>query len=256
MTIQDVRLHMQITNEMISNGLRKSLQSDAVAYWKLDEATGAMRLDSTGHGNHLSEYGGLVSGSFGKVGNAMFPDRSNAHILHVNSNSYLTVTGTSFSWVLWANLYRKDLQIDAIGKEDEVIFTDDYIVGYDSSIDRFHFWFSKNNATNFPDDYPTVVADSFGGASIGPWYFIAAWFDVSNMTLYIQINNGAIDSFTTTSPPDVTSAPVDIGAIGEGPSPINVWTGGIDEVGFWKRVLTQEERDYLWNGGSGRTLFP
>ena len=41
--------------------------------------------------------------------------------------------------------------------------------------------------------------------------------------------------------------------IGYGGWTNSYWNGQVDELGFWKRVLTSSERAVLWNSGNGRT---
>jgi hypothetical protein len=68
--------------------------------------------------------------------------------------------------------------------------------------------------------------------------------------LNIQVNNGPVDSLPYSSGVAISTSPFAIGATGNA---IDLLDGAVDEVGFWKRVLTAQERTALYNSGLGLT---
>lgn len=108
---------------------------------------------------------------------------------------------------------------------------------------------------------PFVAATSFGTPTINTWIFVAAWYSSTTNRVYIQINNGVIDSAAVTGTLRATSTPFTIGAnrSQSGASVGSYWNGRISSVGFWKRVLTAKERSFMYNAGSSvmyRNLYP
>jgi hypothetical protein len=76
-----------------------------------------------------------------------------------------------------------------------------------------------------------------------------AWHDSVGNTINIQVNNGTADSAAHNLGVFYGTAPFAIGA--RDAAAADYWDGLIDEVGFWKRVLTADERTTLYNGGNG-----
>ena len=82
---------------------------------------------------------------------------------------------------------------------------------------------------------------------------MVAWHDSVNNQIGITVNNGTPEFEPTTGVPTSNpSIPFHIGYtdnIYDG----TYWQGRIDEVGYWKRLLTPAERTALWAGGAGMT---
>jgi hypothetical protein len=86
-------------------------------------------------------------------------------------------------------------------------------------------------------------------ATIGLWYHVVGWYDSSDGKLRLRINDATTYVSATGVPPSSlaqTSVAFFIGGIGS--LAVN---GVMDEVGFWKRVLTVAEITALYNSGSG-----
>jgi hypothetical protein len=93
------------------------------------------------------------------------------------------------------------------------------------------------------------VATSATELSTGTWYFVVGWRDSANLEIRISINDGAYDSGVD-DPITTDGNPFVIGAYHDGTVPFN---GRMAYVGYWKRVLTADERTWLYNAGAGRT---
>src|SRR5690606_32034500 len=94
----------------------------------------------------------------------------------------------------------------------------------------------------------SITANNFGNLSAGNWYFIVVRHDATNDTVSISIN-GTATSSAHSGGVNSTASVFRLGATGTGAAPAD---GVLDEVGFWKRILSTEEETELYNSGSGR----
>jgi len=208
-----------------------SLTDGLLSYWKLDEGSGASRLDSSGNGNTLTDHN-TVGSVAGKIANAGSFAAASTQYLDCSVNN-MQSSNADFTYTAWAKLASKPTEATIVTNG----FPGFCLRYAGGATDRFRYQFGLTSAT----------ADNFGSPSTGIWYFIVGWFDFTAQKLNIQINNGAIDQ----------NDPVGIDAGGAtvemGRRTVNYWDGDIDEVGIWNRVLTADERTSLYNNGSGLT---
>ena len=97
---------------------------------------------------------------------------------------------------------------------------------------------------NVSDDTSETTVELDNDPVAETWYFWCVWHDAVNNEIGIRLD----DEENTQSYSDGLSdgnAAFQIGGF-----PGNYMDGEIDEVGFWKRVLTQSERDILYNLGN------
>lgn len=102
---------------------------------------------------------------------------------------------------------------------------------------RFVF---SNNGTDGNAIHGTTV-------SINTWYFVIGWYDASIGQLGIEVDNAGTVTDTATGTLKSPSA-FTVGAVAAG---TDLWSGRIDSVGYWKRMLTPYERGLLYNNGRG-----
>lgn len=216
-----------------------SLIQGLVSWWTLNEAAG-QALDAHGV-NHLTEVGGPIASAPGKVGNARDLELSNGQYFSRPDNADLSVGDVDFTFCCWVKAESLATYNTIINKWG-VSGTFEYKIYRDQSTTAFHFILSADGVgyTNWQGNVAPVV---------GTWYFIAAWHDSVANTINIQIDNAAVISAAYVT--GVFNGP-SVFQIGQG-DPGQNWDGLIDEVGFWKRVLTPAERTFLYNGGAGRS---
>lgn len=216
-----------------------ALLTSLISYWKLNEASGT-RLDS--HlANHLTD-NNTVTSATGKIGNAASFASASSEYLSIADNASLSVADEDFTIGAWVNMSAKASDRFFIAKDDNS--SRDYGLYYSSGSDRFTFYvFTPGGA------YSEIRANNLGIPAVSTWYYIVAWHDSVNNTLNIQVNNGTADSVAHSAGARDQSAPFWIGR-GGGSGYVD---GLIDEVGFWKRVLTSSERALLYGSGSGLT---
>lgn len=220
-----------------------SLSDGLVAYWKMDEVSD-MRVDATGRGNDLSDNNTVLSAG-GKLGNAAQFVAANQEYLYRLDNPDLSMGNVDFTIAGWIYLNDKNGYRTLVSKWD-VNNGYEYVLRYDPYSDRFVLEVSGNGLLG---GISGVAANNFGSPIAGQWYWVVGWHDSVNDTLNIQVNNSAVDSIS-----------YGVG-VHNGTSTLNVGfvpgffyhDGRIDELGFWKRVLSAEERTALFNTSQGCT---
>ena len=238
-----------------------ALRADAVAYWKLDEASGT-RADATGNGNNLTDARSNVASESGKVGQSASFVMDENSVLYCLNNSDLRITGGSFTVCAWLWLDAKaPCGYTIIGKTDNN--DTEWAIDYrppdpdpENNPDRFD-WYMLGAGYEFPG----VIANTFGAPNLHTWYFVVIAYDATNGVMKIRVDNGADDTFDWMGGTPETTAAFGIGGYvnedpPDPPMAAGDFDGRVDEVGIWKRLLTEEELAYLWNSGAGRALFP
>jgi hypothetical protein len=97
----------------------------------------------------------------------------------------------------------------------------------------------------------TVSVAQWGSSfSLSTWYCIHAWHDSAANQIGVVVNAGTPVTAAAASGVHADTADFRIGSrqfVGFEA----YFDGIIDEVGFWRRVLTSQERTDLYNGGAG-----
>jgi hypothetical protein len=219
-----------------------TLLTDLVSYWKLDESSGNA-IDSHGT-NHLTDMN-TVGAATGKINGGRDFVPANTEYFTLAHNSSLALE-TSFSFQAWVKLDDINNYRVITAKVSPTIY--EYIFSYWDSPGRFTLeLYSTDN-----DDY-AVVHDTFGTKSTGVWYLVHAWYDYAAGQIGISVNAGTPNTAAFAFPVSGNTQPFSLGASLDGGSgtPVYPWDGLIDEVSFWKRVLSADERTELYNGGDG-----
>jgi len=225
-----------------------ALTDNLISYWSLDESSGDA-IDA--HGSNDLTDTNTVGAATGKISGARdFEAGSVERFYHADSTDF-SVGDIDFTWAGWFQLESKSTYNIAICKATDKFTTGqqiEYRLYYDVLADRFAFTVG-NNTTSL-----TVEAGTLGSPSTATWYYIVCWHDATANTINIQVNDGTVDSLSYSGGSwdsggfffiGLQYADDDIG------STWFPWDGLIDEVGFWKRVLTSGERTSLYNGGAG-----
>jgi len=210
-----------------------ALTDNLISYWKLNEVSGA-RADSVGT-NNLTD-NNTVAGVAGKIGNATQHVAVNLEYLSIASNATLQTGDIDFTWACWAQVATKTARQGIIVKDANVAGAA-YLLEYENTQDRFRCRI---------DVSATLRADILGSPTANTWYFLVFWHDSTANTINIQGNNGVANSAALVHDGLTDAAPFEIGRF------ITFYLDGmVDEVGFWKRVLTAQEKTDLYNGGAG-----
>lgn len=220
-----------------------TLTLSLVSYWQLEEVSDT-RVDSFGD-NDLTPTNSPVNAT-GIVGNAAALVRASSQQLSVANNAtlqtgnidhtiacwiYPTSTATPMGIVCKANV---DAAANADGYEWML-----YVV--DSNI---RFLVARGGGGSGTSS-ATVTSDvSF---TLNAWNYVEGYYDDAG-TIGVVVN-GTVKTAASTTVPGTSTGAVRIGSIASGGS---YFDGRVDEVAFWKRLLTTDERAAQYNGGAGR----
>ena len=226
-----------------------SLYDRLVSYWRLDEASGAVRVDDFG-GNNLANNNN-VSQVAGKVGNASQFVSASEQSLSLASNASLQTGDIDFTfagWVYLDSLTTHRLILSKYNGAGAASF--EYWLLYNQTPNRFQFGVSD---TGDGSDVTSVNADTLGAPSTATWYFVQAWHDAGSNVIQIRVNNAGADSAAHTGG---VFAGTNVFRVGSDGPQTGFMNGRLDAWGFWKRLLTTAELNFLYNGGNGLELFP
>jgi hypothetical protein len=224
---------------------KHALLRGLVSWWPLEESTGADRLDYHGS-NDLTDAGtAKVAKKAGRVnyGGEFTPATTGRWLIRGNPPT-LMPGDIDFTLACWAKIYTK-VAYTLVGKWwPNAGNNREYRLYYSAAADRFRFSVSNDGAA-----VAEATADSLGAPDTNTWYFICGWHDAVNHKIGISVNAGAADLVNHATGVAVKDCYFGIGGYDGGG-----WLDGmVDEVAFWKRILTDGERTWLYNGGSGRT---
>ncbi|TMJ00815.1 MAG: LamG domain-containing protein [Alphaproteobacteria bacterium] len=216
-----------------------SLLTNLVSYWKMDEASGNA-LDAHGS-NDLTDNNGVGSAT-GKIGNARDLEQSSSQYFSHADNADLSTGDIDFTFAMWVKA-ESFPSFPVLLNKGVTSGTREYLLYYDTSASRF-VWLVQDASTAETN----VVANNFGAASTSTWYHVVVWHDAGNNQIGISVNAGTPNTSSTSGGVVDGAGTFSVGA---SPSQSLYWDGLIDEVGFWKRVLTSQERADLYAGGAG-----
>jgi hypothetical protein len=218
-----------------------ALTDSLLAYWTLDEAS-STRFDSLtgcgGGGCNLTD-NNTVAQAVGILTNAaQFTSANSEWLSHVD-DATLSAGNTDFTIAVWVYL---DTKITS-GIVSKYPFggQNEYLILYNASGDRFQFYLCSDGTT-----CTSVTANAFGAVSASTWYYIIGWRDKANNIQGIEVN-ALFNSQSYTNALFDGSAAFEIGRYGGS----NYFNGRIDSVALWRRALSQNERIWLYNAGTG-----
>lgn len=217
--------------------------TDLVSWWELEEASGT-RTDSYG-ANDLTEVNSVGQTTGVQNNAANFPDSENR--LYVTNNASLTFgSDTSFTVGLWFK------PVTTSGLRIILLKHNNFISAHTSEFQIYR------NGTGVTVNVGNGTLS--GDATVSPivagsWHFIVAWHDGVNNEVGLMMNIVGGSNYETVN--TWTGGTQNVGYSFNIGSPFGAWhlDGAVDEVFFYKdRVLTSDERDWLWNSGSGRSF--
>jgi lysophospholipase L1-like esterase len=94
-----------------------------------------------------------------------------------------------------------------------------------------------------------TTLDSLLTFSTGDWHWFAFWHDGGTNSIYFQVDSGTPISAVLPGVLNTSTSDLRLGSRVYDGSPL---TGGEAAFGRWSRVLSSDERTYLYNAGSGR----
>ncbi len=215
--------------------------TNLISWWALDEQSGA-RNDSHGT-NHLTD-NNTVGYTTGIKSNAAQFVSANSEYLSRADNAALSTGDINFEFGAWVYLSTKTATQRFISKWVGSAASLEYLLVYDQPTDRFIFYVYSGSTAG------TATASTFGSPSISTWYYISAYHDATNNYVGISVDDGTVNSSSYSLGVQDTGSAFILGALSDGSG--GFVNGAIDEVYMYKRVLTADERTWLYNSGAGR----
>lgn len=202
-----------------------------LAYWKLDESSGSVAVDSSGRGNDATYVNSPTLG----VGGAFPPKTGTAVLLdgasqYVNSNQSLLNAVEEFTLTGWVNPASLSPVKSYFGQYGLIE------VGIDTTTNQIELWTSQGGSINVSN----LLA-------LGKWVHIGAVGNGTSLTLYVD----GLEVATGGSLTATYGNNADVFKIGEGvmDSSGGYFDGRIDEVRVYSRALCPEEINTVYKGG-------
>ena len=230
-----------------------ALTTNLVAYYPLTE-TVSTRNSAVGS-RHLTEQGTPTYDS-GIVGTATkFVFSSSQYLYHADHNDLdLSTTGSASEWSICGWAYCDSFpNLQQIVAKGESSMADGIQLEYGLQIGIFGNVLAQ---VDYGNDYHEAKWDA--DLSVGEWFFVAGVLrttgDDTGLTVFGgKASDTELAKNTTKFTPAAAASTAGILTIGSLYGNQNFMNGRIDEVGLWKRALTDDEVSQLFNGGSGTT---
>lgn len=217
--------------------------TNLMAWWTLNESSGATRADSHSGGYDLLDYN-TVGQSTGKVGNCADFDGINDQLYHgATADNHPFDNLSEFSFAFW-------MYADALGSNDILNVRDG--VGL-SNIAWSCQYYNSAIRLYVPDGSTDRHAAWGSPLSTAAWYFIYGYWKGADAEIGISVNDGTIVTSTGPSSMNTVGPAGNYIRLGSGPSVANAYNGRMDELGIFSSKLTSENISWLYNSGSGRT---
>ncbi len=216
-----------------------TVKTSLIAYWSLEESSGT-RVDAEGS-NDLADNNTVLQGT-GKVGSCADFEDATSESLSITDNTDMSTGDVDYSFICW-------VKFESLSGNDFLLAKDDV------SLQR-EYGLYKNASDIFTVEVfngadglvGTDTASTFGAVIVDTWYFVYAFHNSVANTVGISVNDGTVDSSATSGATGDSTSQFELGARN-----VALFLDGLlDEVGFWKKVLTSSEVTWLYNGGSGR----
>jgi hypothetical protein len=221
-----------------------ALIDNLVSYWKLDEASGNA-VDA--HGANTLTDENTVGTAAGKINGARDFESGSIERFILADNADLSVGDIGFSWSLWVQLESKGADRSILSKWYSASNNREYWLLFANASDRFQFAVSSNGTAE-----AWASADNLGSPSLATWYHIVVWHDPAGDVIGITVNDGTPNTTAHTTGVVNGGSTFALGLWKDAASSnFAPFDGLIDEVGFWKKVLSSGEITQLYNGGSG-----
>lgn len=222
-----------------------SILDNIWCYLKCEEASGQNRLDSTPNGHNTIAYGTTAQIS-GKVANGInFKIDGNGYprlLFQGGANALNFVGDPNFSMAFW-------LRVSNATHSPYVLipFT------IDSDTYEVRLLATAANATDPTCDlwvtFGQLIAAGAHTLSADTWHFVVVTYDGNGLNVYVNNNSYASDVGSANH----SSNSATLQYIGWPDDSVS--STDLDEFGIWMRALSANDIAYLWNNGTGRTLY-
>ncbi|MEU6145627.1 LamG-like jellyroll fold domain-containing protein [Streptomyces sp. NPDC047081] len=206
-----------------------------VGVWKFDEGSGTTAANAQGASYPLT-VNNATWDSQGRLGKGI---QTNGTTSYAATSGPVVDTTGSFSISAWVNLGTRD-KISTVANQNGSkvgAFQLYYSDGYDR-------WVFNRYAADSDTDSPTITrAISTKPGVVGAWTHLLAVYDRQAQQLRLYVN-GELQQQTAFTTPWASSGPFEIGRFKGANGPSSYFTGEIDQVQAYKRVVYPDE---LWS---------
>ena len=219
------------------------LRRGLVAYWPLDEVSGTRR-DVVGS-NTLTDNNTVTQadGPSPWLPKAAQFTAANTEFLSITDNAALSMgAGVRFTIALRVYFDSLPTVVDLLAK-NAVAGTREYRI-FKGSNHRVNLEVSSNGTA-------VATAQSDFTLTTATWYTIFAWYDGAFIGIQVDQTAPVRAAFTA----DVVDGTTTF-ILGKAAAGTNYHDGRMCDVPIWKTVLTEAERRWWINNGSGRGLYP
>lgn len=239
---------LTVTNNVPSNDpIGNALRARCKLYYKFDESSGDL-ADSSGNGNTLNVFSGVTEMISAKINNGLYINSLHAQTGRANTNGL--------------SLYPNSYTIDFWIKFTEIILeVNEYPIWGKSGPDETDWEFGAyvQNVSDSPISciisfytYANAISSSALLENVFYYIIIERNNDEGNFNIYVN-NVLAFTSSILDGDVNIENAPFYFGDI---KSSLGTEKFIIDEFGIFSNVFSSEERDYRYNSGMGRMLYP
>jgi len=209
-------------------------------HWRLEEASAANRLDSSGFGHTMFDNHAVPRNVGGRVGNcAEFFRAHNGDYLSANDCANLSIGDNDMSATCWLNMTDWNNGQGIFGKYGALAGNREWVIKCDASNLFTVEWANAHS----------VKCNTFGAVAPANWYFVGMTYDSVANLLSIMVNGSANkDTVAAATPGKDGGTGMMIGRCEGG----NYFNGVIDECSYWKRIISNGEYNWLYKSGSGR----
>jgi Concanavalin A-like lectin/glucanases superfamily len=227
------------TQTRVTNGLLNAL----IAYWPGNEASGNA-LDAHTNALHLTDTNTVTSnpGKVYALARQYTAATSERH-RRVADDALLSSGDVDFTLAAWCYLDSMGAARGIASKANSA--NGDYRL-HVLATDNVRFKFFNSGVTRGTVDSTAVL-------QLATWHLVIGWHDSVADRIYVQIDNGTVNSNATTGVPGDGTDPFQIGW----DSQVGYWNGRVGPTMFWKSAagmggaLSAAQRTALWNGGAG-----
>jgi hypothetical protein len=222
-----------------------------IGWWKLDESSGMMAADASGHGLTGSVMGGATF-TPGHTGNGILVNGSTTQFVKVTDTAALELSGSwSLSLWVWLNAAPANTQMYTLAAKTDAMGFENYSLRIDNNYGAF-------GATG-PGSFVAQFASSTGvdkyavytpaAIDVGTWISVVGTWDASAGLLVLYVNGQPLATITDliTTPTTVSGQPF---LIGNNAGHLDQGTHGIlDDVRIYDVSLSAAEISALYAGG-------
>lgn len=219
----------------------QTLTNGIISYWRLDESSGTrvdvMGTNSLGSSNSVTSVAGVIT-------NAASFAAASSQFLGTATNTTARQGNYDFTLAGWFRLRNKPGGPLIVAGQWGASGNFGFSLQWQSAPEGLYFYTSTNGVES------STRAAYVATLTTNTWYFFVAQHDSVNKKTALIINETSYNTASVPSGVFQSTMNFYLGARGDAGS---YWNGEIDEVGWWKRLLTGTERSALYNAGAART---